>query len=607
MIHLNIGFKIITSFVNNKILTIFVSKPLKININMINRLSIITFIISLLAIYSCKKETKNSGLAQPETLNIGTMRATIYGKSYTLNISKVELYASQNKNSVKIIGKDSSKTISLIFNNVDFLFTQNYNIAIIDALNQSFISASYGTNGDTASYICDGSKSKGKIEFTTITDKIIRGIFNFQAVNYNDSTKKINITGDFNTLYQTSEVAEKGTIRANVNNSFEVLNVISAYSIANGTNSSLIVEGKTSSSKDYIIFVVKDISGLVPNIYNCQTGMSTVSATFYSGKNSAEYRCDGSQSTGTISFSSVTNSNAQGTFSFSGVNLNNTSDKLNVTGEFNADLKSSTTVGADSIRTTFNGQLNGMKVIKAINYLSPNEQSIEIDATSKNNDMVSFFLQRVPVLSDDVFEFDFLNSTGSSFIRASYTINGQAFPMFSKIGQTVLYNITDKNFTGAFNFDCSDLNDSSIIYTVNNEVNTSLTTYNLSPTNTFEVVKDTLSAYLASASTINNNFTISGNDINGKTNVSIVFSNITPQEQLYQVGMQNFVKNNTVNFTYVSGSKKYVCDGNITTGQIRIESYAATQITGFYSVTVYNTSNHSDTFNLSGSFNSPIK
>lgn len=572
---------------------------------MIKKNFISIIIIGFILLISCKKETKSNGLVQSPTVSLGHLVATIYGKSVTFNISTVELFATTTMNSVVITGKssDSSKTISLVFNNTSLLGEQEYQLAIIDTSKKSYISALYTVGND--SFKCDGSQSKGKINISVLTSSAIQGLFSFVATNIKDPTKKININGEFSTLYVTQVLADKGTIRANINNAAKLFNVISAFSVSTGASTSLIVEGRSTDNSNYLILAIKDVANIASSEYNCQTGTTTVTATLYASNPYGKYRCDGSSTTGGITLTSVSSSNVQGLFSFTGTDVSgNSTGTIAVTGEFNSDLKSSTSATSGNMIAYINGQQSLMTISKAVNYMSPNRQSVQIDGVNNNMDSVSFLLQRITPLTNDVFEFGIFNDAMSSYILANYYINGQPFPMLSNVGQAVFFNISNQSISGAFSFDCTDNSDTTKIYTVNSEFNTNLTTYNLASDSTFIVNSDSLTAHAVKGSTA---FVISGSNSSGKTIASISFTNVDMQESVYQCGSQNLQATSTVTLTYWVGSTKYVCDGVKISGEVRIESYTSTNISGFYSVIVYNLSNLNDKINLTGSFNSPFK
>jgi hypothetical protein len=573
---------------------------------MTGKISISIFLLVIILFFSCKKENNNNSLVQADTLSLGQMKATIYGKSITFNIAKVQLTTTTTVNSVVISGRsnDSSKTISIVFNNTSLLQVQDYNLSVNDAGSNNYIIASIIFNNDSSNYICDGTQSKGNVVITKLTTSVISGLFNFIGVNKSDSTKKIKISGTFNTQYSIQKLANNQTIDANINNILRQFNVINAFSVNSGTASSIIIESRsTDNNSDYLIFTLKNIINFSNGIYNCQSGSNQVSATYYSTSTKNIFRCDGSSTSGNITFSSVSSSNVQGSFSFTGSNISGSSlNPVNISGQFNSNLKSSTIVSNGNMISNINGEQSLMTISNAVNYVSPNLQSIEIDGLNTNMDSVSFLLQRVLPLSSNVYEFE--NENTPSYILAYYSINGQTFPMTSKIGEAVLFAVTDKSITGAISFDCNDNNDASKIYTVNSEFNANLKTYNLAPESTFLTQNDILNA---SAANVSSTYIISGNDINGKLITSITFSNINISKSTYNCGIQALQKSNTIVFKYNSGNKKYICDGNKTNGEIRIESLSNSVITGFYSVNVYNSSNYNDIIHLTGSFNSPIK
>ncbi len=573
---------------------------------MTGKISISIFLLGIILFFSCKKENNNNSLVQADTLSLGQMKATIYGKSITFNIAKVQLTKTTTVNSVIISGRsiDSSKTISIVFNNTSLLQVQDYNLSVNDAGSNNYIIASIIFNNDSSNYICDGTQSKGNVVITKLTTSVMSGLFNFIGVNKSDSTKKINISGTFNTQYSVQKLANHQTIDATINNSLRQFNVINAFSINSGTASSIIIESRsTDNNSDYLIFTLKNINNFSNVIYNCQLGSNQVTATYYSTLTKNIFRCDGSSTSGNITFNLVSSSNVQGSFSFTGANISGSSiNPVNISGQFNSNLKSSTSVSNGNMISYINGEQSLMTISSAVNYVSPNQQSIEIDGLNSNMDSVSFLLQRVLPVSSNVYEFE--NGNTPSYILAYYSINGQTFPMTSKIGEAVIFSISNQTITGAISFDCSDNNNASKIYTLNSEFNANLTTYNLAPESAFLTQNDILNA---SAAKVNSTFIISGNDINGKLITSITFSNINVSESTYSFGIQALQKSNTVVFNYNSGNKKYICDGNKTNGEIRIESLSNTAIAGFYSVNVYNSSNYNDVIHLTGSFNSTIK
>ena len=145
-------------------------------------------------VVSCSKDVSKPSV----NVGAGKMKAVIGGTTYDLTISKILTKGSGDSLSYLIIGTDSIHTVTIVFKDIPSIEATDYPCGFLSAGKGGYVYAIYEASNNDSSYNCDGIGSSGNIKIVSISSSAMTGSFSLDAMNTEDTTQIMKITGEFN-------------------------------------------------------------------------------------------------------------------------------------------------------------------------------------------------------------------------------------------------------------------------------------------------------------------------------------------------------------------------------------------------------------------------